>query len=531
MARVTIIAMLMCGLFAACNQLDPVNVQSLCEGAGPIPEECPQCQSRPFEASCPQCQMSGLDAETCLPPGVPKATMTEDTTGEASPDGGGTLPTGDNMVPGTGPDAEPGAGEAGAGADPGSMGGAGNSAEPSGGSGGSGALPPGVEPMASGDPANQQPRGCQFEGCNTPGYPACRPDGVCSECLMDDHCPDGQCDVPQNRCVECMNDLGCEAKGLVCYKDARRCVQCNDDGHCAATPETPACNANHECVACLQDIHCPSATPACDQMTCYECRMDTQCNAPGKHACIEAEHTCVECKNDMHCSSEPGRSLCNVDANECVQCLSDSDCSDRGSSNCDSETHTCVPCNDNAQCAQFAGTAPRCAAGNCVACDADGGICNGKACILSSNVCSTKNRQSVQPCGECESSDECVPGHVCVPVRYGSINTGNFCMPNLADFRGGCPRPFGRKVNNVLTLEDFRVQTLCSLAEDTTCEALKDTLASKDCGSNNNNCGLGSSVLGNYDGFCSVNGCTLYCSSSDYCPNDMSCNTSMSVCD
>lgn len=41
--------------------------------------------------------------------------------------------------------------------------------------------------------------------------------------------------------------------------------------------------------ACVNDNHCPSETPACDQMTCYECRVDEHCDGAGKHFCAKAE--------------------------------------------------------------------------------------------------------------------------------------------------------------------------------------------------------------------------------------------------
>jgi hypothetical protein len=189
-----------------------------------------------------------------------------------------------------------------------------------------------------------------------------------------------------------------------------------------------------------------------------------------------------------------------------------------------------VPCSSNTHCAAFAGTTPRCASGECVACDEDGGICNGKACILSQNICSTKDRQSVQACGECVTSDECIAGHVCVNLKYtNGYDTGNFCLPNLPDFRA-CPRPFGREVPNYPTLDGGRVQTLCALPEATTCQALLDTLAKKVCNSDNAACGLGRAKLGVNDGRCPNTVCTYNCPSAEFCPNNMVCSVEENVC-
>jgi hypothetical protein len=283
--------------------------------------------------------------------------------------------------------------------------------------------------------------------------------------------------------------------------------------------------------ACVNDDHCPIETPACDQMTCYECRVDEHCDGAGKHFCVETEHRCVECQTHSHCAGEARRSHCFQKENVCVECLVDSDCSERSASHCDSDSHTCVACRSHADCAASAGSAPRCGPGGCVACDEEGGICNGKACILSQNVCSSKLRQSVQACGECVTSDECAAGHVCVNVGYpNGHDTGDFCLPKLPDSEP-CPRPFGRMISNAATLDGFKVQTLCALPEATTCQALLDTLAMKNCNDNNAECGLGRSTLGANDGMCASNNvCTYNCTSSEFCPNNMVCSEERALC-
>lgn len=334
-----------------------------------------------------------------------------------------------------------------------------------------------------------------------------------------------------NRCVDCVDDPICETQGKVCNRDQRRCVQCRDNTNCAG--DTPACSPTQDCVQCVTDPDCPKETPACEDMTCYECKIDQHCNSEGKHACIEAEHKCVECKTEAHCRSVDGRPHCAPEENACVECLDDSDCSERSASHCDTGSHTCVPCSTHAECAQFAGSAPRCVDKECVACDEEGGICNGKACILSQGVCSTKPRKSIGECGECVTTDECAAGYVCVNVKYANgYDTGNFCLPNLPDFKA-CPRPFGRKVSGATTLDGRRVQTLCALPEATTCQALRDTKAKKACNDNNAACGLGRATLGTNDGVCSPNTgvCTYSCgTSNEFCPNNMVCSEDQAVC-
>jgi hypothetical protein len=111
---------------------------------------------------------------------------------------------------------------------------------------------------------------------------------------------------------------------------------------------------------------------------------------------------------------------------------------------------------------------------------------------------------------------------------FGTRATGNRCLPNYADYQQvgkPCPRPYSRKLMNVETVEATSVQTLCALPDTTSCQALLDTLSSKACGGNNLNCGIGQ-----YDGYCGMDGCTYNCTSSDYCPNAMSCSDAMRIC-
>lgn len=509
----------------ACSELDPVNVESLCEPPGPVHEQCPQCQMPPFAAECPQCQQSGVDEETCEP--APTSMSEEGAEGQPNPDGGPSG-TGGDGAPDPGDGSSGNDGSQGPGND-GSMGTGGNgSTPPEGNAGKSGS--DGSAQGGSPGPGNRPPGGCTIDDdCKDPMFPACRPDGLCTPCLTNDHCGEGlQCDRPTNRCVQCVDAAGCEAIGQVCDVNTRSCVPCLGNSDCK-DPAAPACTVANQCVACTDDTFCPDGTKACDQNVCYECKADNYCAGPGKHACIEDEHRCVECEQDSHCRSEAGRPHCLVEGNSCVECLTNSDCSDPSASRCDADTHTCVDCAAATDCSAFAATAPRCVSGDCVACDGDDGICNGKACILSQNVCSDKDRRSVEACSECVTSDECVEGHVCVNMKFGSYDTGNFCLPNLPSFRA-CPRPYGREIANYLTLDGFRVRTLCALPENTTCQALLDTLADKVCNDNNALCGLGRAELGTNDGLCPNNVCTYNCSEDKFCPNGMVCSSEQAIC-
>jgi hypothetical protein len=504
----------------ACSELDPVKVESVCEGPGPVREECPQCQGPEYANECPQCQQSPAD-ENCLPP-EESATTGEGTLSETPGVDGGSVENG-AATPGS----QPGNDDGTAGAGPGNEGNDGANA-------GNGGTPPEGTPGEAGsgqpDPNQPPPRGCvEDSDCPDPALPACHPGGFCTGCLRNEHCGEGrQCDTPRNLCVECVNNTGCEALGQVCNPNTRTCVACVDNADCL-DPTAPACTPANQCVACTADSFCPEETPACDAMACYECKNDQFCNGPGKHACIEAEHRCVECELDTHCRSEPGRPRCLEDSHECVECLSNADCSDPSASHCDTDSHTCVECTSHTHCAAFAGRAPRCVEGKgCVACDIDDGICGDKACILSQNTCSTTNRHSVKACGECITSDECIPGHVCVNQKFNGYDTGNYCLPNLPDFTT-CPRPYGREIANVMTLDGFPVRTLCALMDTTTCRAMLDMVAGKQCYDNNAACGFGRPVLGTNDGVCST-ACTYNCDDDSFCPSGWDCSEDQKLC-
>lgn len=515
-------------LLGACSDLDPVKVESKCEGPAPIDARCPQCQIPQFASECPQCQLSGPDDGTCLPPGVPWKGDDTQTSGSTTvlPDGGTVaIDGGQTDAPGM-------SGESGGSDSPSGSGGkSGADAKPGSSSGGNGA--PG---NASGAPAmagrmapTQGSNVCMSdEGCMEAGFPACRGDGKCVPCLQDRHCPNGlQCDAPNVRCVECVNDEPCTPQGKVCSPTDLRCVECNDDNDCPADKRT--CTPDHTCVPCVDggpNKYCPTETPACFQNTCVACNGDADCTG-SNHACIKEEHRCVECTLEAQCRGIAGRPHCDTTSNACVACLKDADCSDPSASQCDVDSHTCVPCNKSTQCARFSAT-PVCADERCVVCSREDSACGGKACIFASNTCSDKNRQSVAACNECQSSDECIAGHVCVPTTFQSGGTGNRCLPNYADYKQAgkpCPRPYSRRVMKVQSVDGFSIDTLCALPDTTSCSALLDTLSSKECGGNNLNCGLGE-----YDGYCGMDGCTYNCTSNDFCPGAMTCSETQRIC-
>lgn len=516
-----------CVALAGCGQLDPIKVKSRCEPPGPVREECPQCLVGPFPPECPQCSRSDAFADgTC-------SSVALETVNATQPGGQGDAQAGssDSSEPGT-----PGGGSDGGdspGHGPADSGGAamsGGSETPGqGGSGGPDSTqnpPGGSNGMAGSNDASApagMPTRCRFDSdCEgTPDTPVCQPTlGVCQECINDPDCVAGQCDQMIFRCYECITDEGCAGRdNAVCDRELRQCVGCRSKDDCEAP--TPSCDRDtQQCVECTRSQDCPPERSACETRdnTCYACVEDGDCSGTTR---VCAEHACVECTTSGHCAGQPERSLCEPNSNTCVACLSDEDCGNRSAAHCDPDTHSCVGCSDDSHCAaRFAGSAPRCVAGTCEPCDENGGICGDKACILSRHECSTVDKNSIEVCGACESSDECST-LACVPVMIGSYNTGNHCLYVPSEFPGAkqCLRPFLQVVRDVPSPDGVSFDEICAPPKDVSCQAILDAKARKSCNNNNAECGIdpATTPLNDFDGYCSTSGCTYHCTSDDDC--------------
>lgn len=149
--------------------------------------------------------------------------------------------------------------------------------------------------------------------------------------------------------------------------------KCVSDSDC----EEGFCNLDAgQCVACVEDKHCPS----------------------GKH-CLAAEHKCVSCFDDAHCA----QGVCDAEYNYCVECMTDEQCP---SKNCDEANQICIECGVDADCD-------------------DGNDCTYEGC--SDGQCVTVNKPQGDPC---EDGDECTAGDLCVEGQCISGLAVPGCLPD-----------------------------------------------------------------------------------------------------
>lgn len=266
----------------------------------------------------------------------------------------------------------------------------------------------------------------------------------------------------------------CDVSGIPLTPEAGAC-------HVVCDGPEPYCGPLGECVACLENVHCPSATPVCDATgTCIsECETDANCPTPEEPTC--SSHVCV------------------------------ATCTDSG-------------------CARFAST-PTCdeASGRCVACTEDSEIvrCGGNAC-RPDFTCGQHPRESRDVCQSCTSDAECAAGRSCIVQSFGGAAVGSYCM--LERPVGGCGDvdaavlPYSSPVET--TSVDGATGTFCLLSATVTCEAVADRglpcTADSECG-----------VDGVSDGICRSimpRKCTYACASASDCASGVACLGVPAVC-
>jgi Cys-rich repeat protein len=193
------------------------------------------------------------------------------------------------------------------------------------------------------------------------------PAGNCVQCTVDTQCPSGQvcstmgntantcvtscgtttcttnptgtniCDLPNNRCIDCLTDVDCEVEtnNKRCDTSVNptnmlprdNCVECTADAHC---PTGEVCIGNNCQASCTTDAQCSTdgggMNPHCNPTTkiCAECGSDSHCSGTTPY-CIPAG-TCEQCTTDAHCAAQTTRILCNTTNNTCVQCIDSTQC-------------------------------------------------------------------------------------------------------------------------------------------------------------------------------------------------------------
>lgn len=239
--------------------------------------------------------------------------------------------------------------------------------------------------------------------------PSCTSDGQCGERVCD---PSGLCVEPAE--VECEADSDCQA-GEVCLTDFGTCLplpaECLDDEDCApgecdletntCVDGPPECESDEQCAAGVCDTElglCVAVPPACSS--------DADC---GVQVCDVELGVCVAppegCTSDADCAAGGGGAqICDEALGLCVPvppaCLSDAEC---GGLSCDLELGVCV---DVPACAQDA--------------DCPGGVCDPSAalCIAA---------PPVPAGGACLEDGECA-GELCASVDGETSFCTAFCL-------------------------------------------------------------------------------------------------------
>lgn len=123
-------------------------------------------------------------------------------------------------------------------------------------------------------------------------------------CNADDQCGGRRpyCDLRFHRCVECVDQVGCQWP-TVCDLYTERCaLPCQSNADCSMTAQT-RCDPNRfVCVGCTSDQQCVDPTRFCEPFSgqCVECLNDDQCDPPWRF-CSPNRNECVECQGDQHC--------------------------------------------------------------------------------------------------------------------------------------------------------------------------------------------------------------------------------------
>ncbi len=331
--------------------------------------------------------------------------------------------------------------------------------------------------------------------CVAEDKPVCDGFAGCVECVLDDHCSEGeQCE--DHACVTpqaCSSVEDCtEEHAPVCNFVLGQCVECVLGVDCG---DSHICNQGscEEVKSCINSLDCDTGT-VCDRDLgyCSECVSDTDCEET--HTCVA--HECISrCDSDKDCTA--AGELCNGEVGYCVECVENIDCPElyhcaegscnvdvciAGESSCNeglnsrevcdpfgSQTYV-DPCSDASTCVED-GKVAICAPWTCppgtAACDVDGtslvtcdedglgatvttdcsesgGICENNACV--EVVCDAGKRfcsgATVMQCSDSGTSftsvDVCSAGYFCDAESQGC--SPNVCAPNTTLCKGNVVR-------------------------------------------------------------------------------------------
>jgi Cys-rich repeat protein len=190
---------------------------------------------------------------------------------------------------------------------------------------------------------------------NSQGLPAYN----CEECIDNTHCPMGAmcvngdcettcgtatcdtgeiCDLPNNRCIDCLSDADCAAQ--------------TTNKRCDLTPNSAGLPTG-SCEECLDTTHCPTGEVCINESCEPTCTTDANCasDSGGNNEpyCHPTTHICAQCTNDMHCAMDMGDPYCSPEG-ECETCLTDMHCAATPTTPYCGNNNNCVACRTSADC-------------------------------------------------------------------------------------------------------------------------------------------------------------------------------------
>lgn len=187
---------------------------------------------------------------------------------------------------------------------------------------------------------------------NAAGLPAYS----CEQCLENSHCPTGATCVNGDCEAPCGTTM-CETTEI-CDAPNNRCVECLGDMDCATQTTDKRCDLTPNsaglptgrCEECVDNAHCP-AGEVCVNNNCEPtCTTDANCSADGggnNPYCHPTTKICTECTTDAQCAGNTGNPHCTA-GGDCEECVTDAHCTNPAQPFCDDDE--CVTCRTSADC-------------------------------------------------------------------------------------------------------------------------------------------------------------------------------------
>jgi hypothetical protein len=275
--------------------------------------------------------------------------------------------------------------------------------------------------VAMDTPADQGPPRCMgaTDCAANPGRGVCdTASGRCVQCVASsDTCPATEhCNGATNTCEPgCRSDDGCTASGGPV------------DG--GAGPRARCDVANHTCVECVTNEHCPSGTLCVGSVCVTGCTAERACPSGQtccSGACVDGATNLAHCgRCDNRCAVANAMSLClngNCGVGACNAPFGD--CDMAGANGCETNTLTdlahCGAC--NRACPARANAASSCAAGACgFTCNPGFADCN----LDATDGCEVNTGTSTASCGRC--------GAACNPPNGTAACVAGVCTVGACD--------------------------------------------------------------------------------------------------